>query len=167
MIGRIIIIASGIPPGASFLKSTVSPDDFIIAVDGGSLACLNAGIIPDMVIGDLDSIGLENMEKLKSYNVTIAEYPVEKNKTDLEIAFDFALNKNPEKIDVLGALGKRIDHLVGNIMLLHGCKKSGVPARIIDEKTEIFLAGNENFIEGKPGDIVSLIPLSEKVTGIV
>ncbi|MCL5037199.1 MAG: thiamine diphosphokinase [Chloroflexi bacterium] len=166
MIERVVIVAGGVPPSGDLLRKWKIDGSFLIAADSGATSCLNAGLVPDIVIGDMDSLESHEFDEVLNLGAEIIEYPPDKDKTDLELAFDEAAGMKPGEIVILGALGNRADHILGNIMLLFNSALKGIKARIVDEQTEIFPAGKRNMLEGKPGDIVSLIPVSDEVSGI-
>lgn len=102
--------------------------DIIIAADGGANLCRTHKIIPDYIIGDLDSITIENMEffsKSKFIKIT------EQNHTDLQKALNYALSLNPTKIKMISVFGKRIDHTLGNILIFQNYNES-IPLEIYD-----------------------------------
>ena len=80
----------------------------------------------------------------------------------MEYAFGIA----PDEIYVFGAFGTRIDHTLANVSLLALGLKKGVQIKLIDEWCEIFIVSHEYAVEGQPGQTVSLLPLSDMVTGI-
>lgn len=146
----------------------IFPVDKIICADGGTKSALKMGILPDIVVGDLDSLTEEILEELKGKNIEWKIYPKEKNETDLELAVRIAVKFNPEIIYFIGLLGGRIDHLLSNLFFLERIKSKGIDVLILDKNIRITLMiGNEEKIFwGNEGDGLSLIPLSEKVEGI-
>ncbi len=91
--------------------------DAIICADGGLLIAEKLGLSPDYLIGDYDS-----MDAPEDGN--IIALPMEKDMTDTEAAIDLAVEKGFERITVLGGLGGRFDHTMGNIgMLAKYCGK--------------------------------------------
>ncbi len=90
--------------------------DTIICADGGLLAARKLGLKPDFLIGDYDSME-QPAEK-------VIKLPAEKDMTDSEAAIDLAVSKGASHITVLGGLGGRFDHTMGNIgMLAKYCGK--------------------------------------------
>ncbi|WP_345344013.1 thiamine diphosphokinase [Candidatus Villigracilis affinis] len=87
-----------------------------MAADGGTRHVLELGKIPDVIVGDLDSLPA-NFEVSKFENEVIL-YPKNKNETDLELAIQHALTLNPQEIIILAALGGRLDQTLGNIALI-------------------------------------------------
>ncbi len=160
---RIIIFANGDLPDLEKARALLRNDDFIIAADGGTRHALALGLTPKIIIGDMDSLP-ENFEISKFDNDVIL-YPQDKNETDLELAIQHALTLNPEQIIILAALGGRLDQTLGNIaLILH---PSSFILRLDDGIEEVFFCRDKCEINGKPGDLVSLIPWQGEVTGIV
>ena len=102
--------------------------DIIIAADGGANICRSQKIKPDHIIGDLDSITLDNVEFFsKSKFVEITE----QSHTDMQKALDYALTLNPTKIIIFSAFGKRTDHSLSNILIFQNYDES-IPLEIYD-----------------------------------
>lgn len=159
---RAVILANG----ALSLAPNIEIDDYIIAADGGIANCLTLGLIPTVAIGDFDSTQEENLKELEKNCVSFIKFPERKDETDLELAVIHAIEMGYEDILIIAALGERWDQTIANI-LLPACHP-GVKIKIQDGPQEIHYIheGEELFIQGQPGDIVSLIPLSSAVKGI-
>ncbi|WP_276632030.1 MULTISPECIES: thiamine diphosphokinase, partial [Terrisporobacter] len=84
--------------------------DFIIGADGGCNHLYKMNIIPNFIIGDLDSINNDLVEYYKNKNVFFKKYPSHKDETDSEICIYLAKELKAEEIDFYGSLGGRIDH---------------------------------------------------------
>jgi len=166
-IKRVIVIANGDLKDPAFYRDIIENDDFIICVNGGSSHALAIGVRPDLLIGDLDSLPDQDRKNILKANPELIEYPAEKDKSDLEIALNYALEMNPARIIILGALGgKRADHGFINPPLLSLALRKKIPAVIIDEIHEISLHDKSFVIDGNCGDILSLFALSETVHSI-
>jgi thiamine pyrophosphokinase len=165
---RAIIVANSNKSIQSDVNTLLGPDDLLIAADGGGRHCLDAGCVPKMLIGDLDSISLSELNELISLGTKVLKHPVKKNETDLELAIAFAINNGVEEVIILSALGGRWDHTLGNITLLASNRFRTARIRIIDHNQEIDLirAGDTHIIHGKPEDTVSLIPICDTVVGV-
>lgn len=141
-------------------------DILIIAVDGGSNYLAKLGKTPDILIGDNDSIKEELLEKLKESNVKILSYTSEKNFSDFELASDYIIN-NEQKSNIIlfNMFGKRIDQFLFNLEVCKKLVNSNFFVSMLSSKCEIyFLKNNSNFvINGKKGDIVSILPAKEEV----
>jgi len=160
---RIIIFANGDLPHLEKARALLREDDFIIAADGGTRHVLAFGLMPHVIVGDMDSLPA-NFE-ISKFNGDVILYPKDKNETDLELAIQHALTLNPEQVIILAALGGRLDQTLGNIaLILH---PSSPIFRLDDGIEEVFFCRDHAQIEGKAGDIVSLIPWQGEVTGVV
>ncbi len=160
---KILIVTNGSINDLNYLEQIIVESDYIICADGAAryLAALN--MYPDLLVGDLDSINPSDLKQMRDKNVRIEKFPTSKDMTDTELAIEYALELIPISITIVGALGLRWDHSLGNIMLLVKMIKKGVPCKIIDEKTEITIVDREIELEGNIGDTISLIPLSNEV----
>jgi len=146
----------------------LTPDDLIIAADGGAGHCLNLGIKPDVAIGDFDSLSPGHLNQLKKTGTEIIRHPVRKNCTDLELALKLAVDRGADEILIFGALGRRWDMTIANIFMLAAPVPAQSQVRIIDGFQEIMLLCEmkPHSIHGRAGDILSLVPLSGDVRGI-
>jgi thiamine pyrophosphokinase len=164
---RIVIFANGeLPdPDREKAKSLLLEDDYIIAADGGMKYALALGLIPKVIIGDLDSIS-ENFD-VSTFNGEIIKYSHDKDETDLQLAIQHALALNPEEIVIVAALGGRLDHSLGNIALLSDANLEKYNVKLDDGIEEVFFCRNQVQIDGAIGDIVSLIPWQGEVTGVL
>jgi thiamine pyrophosphokinase len=169
---RVVIIANGTPPEEATVRRWLQPDDDsihvrLICADGGARAALALDLTPEVVVGDLDSLDETMQARLKAMGCRLVVYPAAKDWTDLELALKLAVQEGAAEIVILGALGGRLDQELANILLLLLPELRHVPTRIVDERQELFVVCDWAEIAGLPGDVVSLIPLSGDVEGIV
>ncbi|KAL0263984.1 UNVERIFIED_CONTAM: hypothetical protein PYX00_010855 [Menopon gallinae] len=139
----------------------------IIAIDGGLSWAFKLGLVPDCVIGDLDSLEFEDLKQAESLKIPIYRYPQEKDYTDTELAFKKAKELGASSLILLGALGgQRIEHTLANILLF--LQFQDIPWQIIDAQVRILLLrpSQRLYLQGKKGDLLSLLPLSVDVTGL-
>lgn len=134
--------------------------DIIIAADSGYLSAQEAGVTPDIFIGDFDSVP---ESEVKAPEI-IRLFPV-KDMTDTQEAIDVAIERGATEITILGALGGRIDHSLANLHLLKYAHDKGITAEIADTNSYIRLVGKETTISKKEGFCLSLIPLTD-CTGV-
>jgi thiamine pyrophosphokinase len=165
---RTIIIAAGSIDDPQRDHQRIQPTDFIIAADGGAAYSHMLGLEPDVIIGDLDSLDQDILQQYRQRDINIITHPTHKDATDLELAIEYALQQDAAEIIVLGALGQRWDHSLGNILLLANPEFQTVPLRMVSGPVEIGLVQPSKMyaIDGKIGDLVSLIPLKGDVSGI-
>jgi len=160
MKNKIAIIANGTITNYDFYKEILQDFNFIICADGGANIAKELDIIPDYIIGDMDSIKTSVFNFYKELNKTKIIKDTNPDKTDLELAINLAETLNPFKINIFGAIGNRIDHTLANILCLDKIKP-GIKAEIIDDKSTIQLAKENLEITSEKNDIVSVIPLSD------
>ena len=110
----LVIVANGEFPTHPIPLQILNKATSILACDGAANTLVKKGYIPDIIIGDLDSLSGENKTK---YNNRII---LEKNQSDNDLrkAINYSIDNNIDTISVLGASGKREDHMIGNIFSL-------------------------------------------------
>jgi len=160
---KALILANGNKPGYTLVMEHIKDAGIVLAVDGAARLVREYGIRADALIGDLDSVQPVDLSFIEEQNIKIIRLRREKDETDTHTAFDYAVQAGADEIVLLGALGKRFDHSFGNVMLLTRALKRGIKAVIADEKNTLFAAQGFLRLTGKPGDIVSILPLSEGV----
>ncbi len=165
---RVVIFANGIATQPELLRYHLHPSDHIVCADGGTQYALSLDLTPDIIIGDLDSLKPEIVAQMEQAGVTIQRHPVAKDKTDLELALDYAIDQQPTEIMLVTALGGRLDQMLANIMLLTRPEYSSVQLTLADgPQWATILRSQQRFtIQGQPGDTLSLIPLLATVTGV-
>jgi len=142
--------------------------EMLICADGGGNKAIASGRIPDVLIGDLDSITKENLEKCIAAKTTVKQYPCEKNETDLELAVAYAdtyldyQGCSQDEIVLYAAGGKRLDHLMGNISIMIAYAEKGRRLKMKDPRSDawVMLQGKEN-IKGSIGQQLSIVALSD------
>lgn len=141
--------------------------ELIIAVDGGANHLYKMGIMPNYILGDLDSIDEEIRKYYEPSEVVFKKFPTKKDETDAELAVWLVEEEGLLGIDIYGALGGRIDHELANIQLLYYILERGMYPRIISENEEIYILKNDEMnLKGNIGDIVSIIPIMGDARGI-
>jgi len=163
---KCIIAANGALTPTEEILSQINSADMIIAADGGAVHLHRMNIIPDIIIGDLDSISPTTLDFFKSKQVPTVCHPARKDQTDTELCIDYARGKGCTQIVFIGVTGHRLDHTLANIFILRRLSDLGIRARIIDAKNEIYLVLSDLVVRGAPGDLLSVIPVSKKVTGL-
>jgi len=144
----------------------LSPGDVLIAADGGTRHCLALGLVPAVVIGDLDSLTQAELASITAQGVKILQYPVRKDFTDLELALSHARSLGADEILILGALGARWDQTLANALL--PVAFPDLKICLMDGNQEFFYirAGETLAVSGRPGDTLSLVPLGGEAQGI-
>lgn len=159
---RALIVAGGRPPGESLLRDSVAKCSLILAADAGFRVLYRFGIVPDMLVGDMDSLGNELADAAKELGSHVLRVPSKKNSTDTELAVEEAVREGATKILLLGATGGRVDHLLGNLMLLRLGEELGAPVTMEDELQTIFYVRHARDIHGIAGQTLSIIPADKE-----
>ena len=134
----------------------VDQHTMIIAADAGYLIAKQWGLVPHWLVGDFDSLNLQAVDELPA--TCIIRHPVEKDKTDVELALDFALELGVRGCDG-GVWGGRIDHSLGNIELMYNLACKNIKAQALGS-AELHLANQALELNLPIDTIVSLLPLS-------
>lgn len=163
---KVVIFANGEIQKPESLQAMIADGDFLIAADGGLRHIRQMKKIPDLLVGDLDSISEKDFHWLKKNSIEIQRFSTDKNQTDLELALYAALDRGADAILVAGALGGRTDQTLANINLLLMPELQNLDVRLDDGLEEIFLVQHHAIVTGTAGDLVSLIPMGSLANGI-
>lgn len=158
-----ILLVSGGEPDWKALEEAVKEADEIIALDRGLDYLKEIGIVPDLLLGDLDSTHLNPASFPKG--MEIKRFPKEKDATDTQLGIEEAIARGAERILMLGATGRRLDHFLGNLDALLPATEYGVEAIMIDAYNRIRMF-SKSFSIKKSSTYVSLIPYTDRVTGV-
>ena len=166
---RAVIFVNGNLSDLSQARKIIIKEDCLIAADGGVKHILKLILIPQIIIGDFDSIPVSLQKIFIRKKIELIKYPRKKDKTDFELAIDYCFAKKFQEIIIFGILGDRVDHMLANIFLLSKVQteNKSIKIKIVEGKKEIFILNKEIIIEGKIDDEISIIPVSEKLEGIV
>ncbi len=157
---RCVIIGGG-DCSADILKENINDSDYIICADSGYDYAAEADFIPDLLIGDFDSI------KAIPGNVVKIMLPVEKDVTDAVAAFNEGAKQGFTTFVLLGGTGGRFEHTFANISLMANASKQNISFEIIDEK-HIFRAITNSAIKIKRKDNqqISVFAYGNKAMGV-
>ncbi len=163
---RTLIVGGG-PVNMELLNQELAKKpDLLIAADYGGFYFDELGIIPQVLIGDFDSLSSPIVDKLINAGVKVIPYSPQKDETDMELAVDFAILEGSSSIIILGGLGRRLDHTLSNIGLFLKALAHKVEIHLLDEVHDITAIDSRIVLERRTGWAVSLIPLTEKVSGV-
>ena len=156
---RALIGLGGDAPEPALLAACAGQADLTIAADSGLAAFDAAGLAPDLLIGDMDSIDPALLERYG--NLPQERLCCVKDDTDGVHALDTAIARGAKRITLLGALGGRLDHALANLMLLVRAHRAGVFAEILGEGVRVNRVPGEAVLHGAKGDTVSFLPLGD------
>lgn len=155
-----LIISSGHINDIQVILSASKDRDFILCADGGIRYAMKANLIPHAIIGDLDSTNDLELKFIEENKIPIIKYPVEKDYTDSELAIDYLIQKGAKDIVLIGVTGSRMDHTIGNILLLKKLYLCNVKGKIIDDNNTIYYSEGYLKLERVEDHYVSIIPLN-------
>ncbi len=159
---RAVIFANGDLSHPAQDLARVRDGDLIICADGGLRHCLSLKLTPNALIGDLDSIEAEYVESLDPSHTRVIRHSPDKDATDLELALHFAVKQGAQEALILGAMGGRWDQSLANFLLplVEGLEGLRVRWASGAQHASLLRSGESLRIQGDPGDVVSLVPLS-------
>ncbi|MCI2062315.1 MAG: thiamine diphosphokinase [Eubacteriaceae bacterium] len=155
------------------------PGDTVICADNGYLAAAKAGIVPDLLIGDYDSLQTDLPDGIRHLT-----FPVHKDYTDTGLCLDWACTGGFKNVSVIGGLGGRLDHTLANLQDLIGFTRRGLHVEMFDRINYVTVldgpaettlradtlrrekAGDPPVILGEDGPRLGLFAFTEKVSGI-
>ena len=136
-------------------------EDFIVCADGGYRLCQTMGKLPNVIVGDMDSLG-NNYNK----SIKVVKYNARKNFTDGELAIDYINKLGYKSVNIYGGEGGRPDHIMGNLCLLYKAMKLGIDATIKTNYGDIYIFNMSFSIKTNKNDIISLVPFTD-ITHII
>ena len=157
---KIVIIANGPMKNRDLQLDIIKNSDILICADGGANLAKKLELIPNYIIGDLDSIKKSVYRYYKDLGKTEIIEDTNQDKTDLELAISLAETLNPSELKIFGAVGDRIDHTLANIYCLDKINPE-IKSTIFNGKTTIELIKQDKDIIGNKKDILSVIPISD------
>jgi thiamine pyrophosphokinase len=168
---RNTLIVTGGSLNSDFAKSLIEEESFkfIIGVDGGLDFLYRNGIAPTHIVGDFDTVTQEALRYYKSLpGIEIQEFRPEKDATDTQISIELAVRLNSTQITIIGAMGSRLDHVLGNIYSMAIALKCKIPCYLQDENNKVFLLQDDLTIKKNEqyGAYISLLPLTTEVAGV-
>lgn len=172
-----VVIGHGRFAGTGAEREFLRRADVVVAADGGALYALEMGRVPEVVVGDFDSVTEATLRAkagaFGNSGMRVVRVPCAKDETDLELALDEAVRLGCGEVVLLGALGGRLDHALANLQLLSAAADCGVKAWVLDGDQQVYLLRGEDRpgpwgeesvgeleLSGRPGQYVSLLPLT-------
>jgi thiamine pyrophosphokinase len=154
-----VILAGGSLSLSPRLRSLVNDADLVVAADSGLRHARSLPLEPDVVVGDFDSVTLADLEAYPS--IERIRHPEHKDKLDLELAFDLAIDRGARRLVVLGAFGTRFDQSLACLLIAARLRREGFQISLHDGERDAFLmrGGDELELELTDGAPFSLLAL--------
>ncbi len=156
------ILGGDLNSPSTFIENEIKKADLVVGVDSGANVLKKLSILPDIIIGDMDSISKLTLKWIEDNKVEKNVYNPEKDFTDYQISMEYIQNKGIVEASILGAFGNRDDHFYGNLITtFFYSRKMKIILKTENENCG-FLYGENRFIT-KKGEIWSFFPFGEKL----
>ena len=166
---RAVIVTGGPVGDDAFVRGQCATADLLIAADAGALVLERLGITPDLAVGDFDTAGAAFVARLAASGIPTETHPAAKDYTDTHLAIVIAIARGATEITLLGALGgPRYDHMLATALSLAAPAFAGVRIFLVDplHRMVVLRPGESIALHGTPGEYVSLLALTEEITGV-
>jgi thiamine pyrophosphokinase len=161
----VVVVTGGDPVVLSDL-APLHEGAYVIAADSGIERALDLGMRVDLAIGDFDSVDPAVLAAVTAAGARVERHPAAKDATDLELALDAALRRQPQRIVVVGGHGGRLDHFLANAMVLAAHAYDGPELLAQMGQARITVVRRTARLDGSPGDLVTLVPVHGPATGV-
>ncbi len=163
---RCIILANGEYGEIQAYQNLFQDNDTVLCADGGANYAYRLGLVPDSIIGDMDSILPEVKEFYEARNVVMRKFPRHKDFTDTQLTLDIAQELGATEILMLGTLGRRLDHTLSNLYYGMELVQKGIRLTHYTPDSWVYIINQDIEIEGQRGDIVSVLALTQEAHGV-
>jgi thiamine pyrophosphokinase len=164
---KAVVVADGEPDPGDAIH--LADADLVVAADGGARWLDAIGVMPGVLVGDLDSLDPQLVDRLERAGVRVERHPAAKDASDAELALHRAHESGAQEILMLGGLGgDRLDHEIANLLLLADPRMGNRDLRLIRGGTTVRVAhaGHGLRLNGRVGDLVSLLPIGGDAEGV-
>ena len=162
---RAAIFLNGVPDPPGLLRSVAARADLVVAADGGARYALDAGVVPDLVVGDMDSLG--ETREIEKRGILQERHPVRKDKMDAHLAVIAAGERGATDVDLLCGGGGRFSALFAVPHILLAAERMGLRATMVAGWGQAFvLETGSRTVAGSPRDSVSVFPFTGPATGV-
>jgi thiamine pyrophosphokinase len=164
---RAAIFLNGAPDSEPLIQAVAKGTGLIVAADGGARYALAAGIVPDLIVGDMDSLGEDLAREAEQRGASLQRHPARKDKMDGHLAVLAARGWGATVADFLCAAGGKPGAVFAVPHILLAAERIGLRSTVSADWGRMFvLEAGSRIVEGTAGDSVSIFPLSGPATGV-
>ena len=164
---RAAIFLNGAPDSERLVQAVAGRADLVVAADGGASYALAAGIVPDLIVGDMDSLGEDLARDAERRGAEVERHPARKDKMDGHIAVLAAGERGATAADFVCATGKQPGAVFAVPHILLAAERIGMRSTVVADWGRMFvLEAGLRVVGGAAGDSVSIFPLSGPATGV-
>ena len=157
---KCIILANGKPPAKSVLTFLKRKGySTLICADGGANAARKINLLPDFIIGDLDSVTMDTLKYFTGKSEIIGNK--QQNDTDVEKCIKYAIKKRLDNIVLTGVTGDRLDHTFCNLGIVLKFSRLAMLRIIAEDSLLAPYSGNVN-MKTCSGETISLYGFNSK-----
>ena len=161
------VFLNGFADPPELLRRVARRADLVVAADGGALHALRAGIVPDLVVGDMDSLGEEGARRVGERGASLERHSSRKDKMDGHLAVLAAGERGVTAADFLCAAGGKPGAVFAVPHILLAAERIGLRSTVVTDWGRMFvIEGRSRLVEGSARDSVSIFPLSTQATGV-
>ena len=157
---RCVIIGGAAISDYGRIRTYLNHGDYCVFCDSGLYHSEGLGVQPDLIVGDFDS---HPQPQLPAETIVL---PREKDDTDTVFAVKEALRRGFDDFLLIGAVGGRLDHSLGNVSLLLMLDTKGIPARLVDDYSEMEIVSRQTAFVEEKYSYFSLLNISGAAEGI-
>ena len=155
------VVAGGEPPEPALLGE-LAPPQLVVAADSGADVARGLGLVPDVIVGDFDSVTPAGAAAAREQR----RFPADKDATDLALALAEARDRGAASVTVLGGAGGRLDHLLANVAVLASEDLAGVRVDALMGAARLWVVRGSRTIGGAVGQVVTLLAHGGPATGV-
>ncbi len=158
-----LVLGNGEPPSRELINELIGGDMLLLCADGGADTARRYGLVPDYIVGDLDSVSRKSSAGVDPEH--IIRVAADNTGTDIEKVLRHAVDLGISEAVLLGFTGRRTDHLLWNLSVFKTFAEQ-IALRIVDEYCDLRLIGQRIRFRATIGQKISLCPLNGPVEGI-
>ena len=158
-----LILGNGEPPSRELINQLIGGDTLLLCADGGADTARRYDLVPDYIVGDLDSISRESSAGVDPTHIIRVD--ADNTGTDIQKVLRYAVALGISEAVLLGFTGRRTDHLLWNLSVFKTFAEQ-IALRIVDEYCDLRLIGQRIRFRATIGQKISLCPLNGPVEGI-
>ena len=164
---RAAIFLNGSPDSEPLIRAVAGRADLVVAADGGARYALAAGIVPDLVVGDMDSLGEDLALEVERRGASLERHPARKDMMDGHHAVLAAGERGVSSADFLCAAGEKPGAVFAVPHILLAAERIGMRSAVVADWGRMFvIEGRPRVVAGSARDSVSIFPLSGPATGV-
>jgi thiamine pyrophosphokinase len=146
--------------------SALATDALIVAADSGLAQVYALGRVPNVVVGDFDSVDPKHLARAELDGARIERHPIDKDATDLELALEITRQLGASEVTVIGAGGGRLDHHLAALALLAAPELAAMRITALVGSARLTVVHDHVSISGRVGSTVTLLAVGGSATGV-